>query len=408
MSGADVNPPQDTNGMHDALLSDTLGVVRRSGIREIMDLADVGEDVLHLELGEPDFPTPPHVVEAAAASMRDGQVKYTLSRGLGSLREAIAAKLRDRNAIAASADDVVVTTGGTTAVFEALLVLLRPGDGVLIPDPGWPSFEMIVTLLRGRPLRYRLRADADYEPDLEQVERLAADARVLVVNTPSNPTGAVFARETLEQLLAIAERHGLVVISDEVYEDIVFEGQHASLASLGTEAPVISVFSFSKAYAMTGWRIGYLTAPAPVIEAIVKAQEAVVACPSSVAQHAALAAVSGPQDCVRQMRDEYHSRRDLALGGLREEGLLLARPRGTFYVMADISRSGLESYAFARRLLLERGVAVAPGATFGDQGAAAVRLSLASPAAVLVDGIGRIGAATREWEPDVPAMSRKG
>ena len=403
-----MNPEPDLRGEPATLLSDTLDVVRRSGIREIMDLADVGQDVLHLEIGEPDFPTPPHVVEAAAASIRDGQVKYTLSRGLGSLREAIASKLCDQNAIAASPDEVVVTTGGTTAVFEAMLVLLRPGDGVLIPDPGWPSFEMIVTLLRGRPLRYRLRADAEYEPDLDQVEHLARDARILVVNTPSNPTGAVFELETLERLLAIAERHKLVVISDEVYEDIVFDGQHASLASLGAEAPVISVFSFSKGYAMTGWRIGYVTAPAPVADAIVKAQEAIVACPSSVAQHAALAALSGPQQCLPEMRREYRARRDLAVTSLRAEDLLVARPRGTFYIMADVSRGGLDSYSFARRLLLERGVAVAPGATFGDEAVLAVRLSLASPAAVIVDGIRRIGAATREWEPEVTATTRKG
>ena len=246
------------------------------------------------------------------------------------------------------------------------------------------------------------------EPDLDQVEHLARDARILVVNTPSNPTGAVFELETLERLLAIAERHKLVVISDEVYEDIVFDGQHASLASLGAEAPVISVFSFSKGYAMTGWRIGYVTAPAPVADAIVKAQEAIVACPSSVAQHAALAALSGPQQCLPEMRREYRARRDLAVTSLCAEDILVARPRGTFYIMADVSRGGLDSYSFARRLLLERGVAVAPGATFGDEAVLAVRLSLASPAAVIVDGIRRIGAATREWEPEVTATTRKG
>ena len=236
-------------------------------------------------------------------AMQDGQVKYTLSRGTGPLREAIVSKLRGHNSIPASTDEVVVTTGGTTAVLETLLVLLRVGDGVLIPDPGWPSFDMIVTLLRGRALRYGLRAEADYTPDLEEVERLAPDARVLVINTPSNPTGAVFTRETLEGLIRIAERHGLVIVSDEVYEDIVFDGTHSSVASLGGDAPVVSVFSFSKGYAMTGWRIGYLAAPAAIAEAVVKAQEAVVACPPSLAQHAALAALSGSRDCIDEMRE---------------------------------------------------------------------------------------------------------
>ena len=383
-----------------ALLSDTVRAMRRSGIREMMDLADVADDVLHLEIGEPDFPTPPHVIRAAAQAMQDGQVKYTLSRGTGQLREAIVSKLHAYNSIAASTDNVVVTTGGTTAVFEALLVLLRVGDGVLIPDPGWPSFDMIVTLLRGRVLRYGLRAEADYMPDLEEVERLARHARVLVINTPSNPTGAVFSRDTLEGLVGIAERHGLVVVSDEVYEDIVFDGANVSLASLGGDAPVVSVFSFSKGYAMTGWRIGYLAAPAVIAEAVVKAQEAVVACPSSLAQHAALAALSGPRDCIDEMREEYRARRDLAVRRLETEGLLLARPRGTFYVMADIARSGLDSYEFARRLLVERGVAVAPGATFGDEARAAVRLSLASPPETIAEGIRRIGEAVRQHDRD--------
>jgi aspartate/methionine/tyrosine aminotransferase len=382
------------------LLSDTVGAMRRSGIREMMDLADVAHDVLHLEIGEPDFPTPPNVIRAAAQAMQDGQVKYTVSRGIAPLREAIVAKLHERNSITASADEVVVTTGGTTAVFEALLVILRVGDGVLIPDPGWPSFDMIVTLLRGRVLRYGLRAEADYTPDLDEVERLARRARVLVINTPSNPTGAVFTRDTLEGLLGIAERHGLIVISDEVYEDIVFDGAHVSAASLGGEVPVISVFSFSKGFAMTGWRIGYFAAPAAIAEAVVKAQEAVVACPSSLAQHAALAALSGPRDCIDEMREGYRARRDLAVRRLETEGLLLTRPRGTFYVMADVARSGLDSYEFGRRLLVERGVAVAPGATFGDEARAAVRLSLASAPETIAEGIRRIGEAIREWEPD--------
>jgi aspartate aminotransferase/aminotransferase len=255
---------------------------------------------------------------------------------------------------------------------------------------------MVVTLLRGRPLPYRLRPDADYEPDLEQLERLAPDARILVVNTPSNPTGAVLGIETTKRLLELAERYGLAVISDEVYEDIVFDGRHTSLASLGADVPVISVFSFSKGYAMTGWRIGYLAAPAAISEAIVKAQEAVVACPAFVAQHAALAALSGPQDWVHTMRETYRARRDLAVRGLRAEGLLLTRPRGTFYIMADVSGSGVDSPEFARRLLVERGVCVAPGEAFGDEGAGAVRLSLASSEAVIVEGIRRLGAAVRE------------
>ena len=362
-----------------------------------MDLASRNQDVLHLEIGEPDFPTPPHVVEAAVVAMRNGHVKYTLSRGMQMLRAVIATKLKDQNSISATEDEVVVTTGGTTAVFESMLVLLQPGDGVLVPDPGWPSFRMAALLAGGRPLPYRLLPEAEYLPDLGHVERLAADARVLVLNTPSNPTGAVIGAPHIAAMLEIAERHELVVISDEVYEDIVFEGEHVSAASLGASAPVISIFSFSKGYAMTGWRIGYLTGPSWFVEAIVGVQEAVVACPSSVAQHAARAALLGPQDCLSLMRDDYRRRRDVALELLADESLKLTQPHGTFYVMADISAANSESYEFAHRLLVERAVAVAPGGTFGDQSRDAVRLSLASPLQTIEDGIRRIGAAVQEW-----------
>lgn len=383
-----------------AWLAETVSALRRSGIREMMDLASGRSDVLHLEIGEPDFPTPPHVVDAAAAAMRGGNVKYTLSRGTADLREALAAKLAESNGLADG--QVVVTTGGATAIHEAMLTLVRPGDGVLLPDPGWPIAEMGVTLLRGRPLHYTLRAEADYTPDLEQVEQLARDARVLVINTPSNPTGSVFDAGVLGELMRIAERHRLAVISDEVYEDIVFEGTHTSAGSLGADVPVVSVFSFSKGYAMTGWRIGYLTAPPPIAEAIVKVQEAVVACPSSLAQHAALAAVTGPQECIDEMRASYRARRDSAVELLREEELLLTHPRGTFYVMANVARSGLDSYAFAQRLLVEHGVATAPGGTFGTEAEHAVRLSLASPPAVIEEGIRRMGAAVRAAEQGGP------
>jgi aspartate/methionine/tyrosine aminotransferase len=371
--------------------------MRRSGIREVMDLASRNEDVLHLEIGEPDFPTPPHVVEAAALAMRDGQVKYTLSRGLPTLRAVIASKLTDQNSITVTEDEVVVTTGGTTAVLESMLVLLQPGDGVLVPDPGWPSFRMATLLAGGRPLPYRLLPEAEYLPDLGHVEKLAGEARVLVLNTPSNPTGAVIGAPHIAAMLEIAERHDLVVISDEVYEDIVFEGEHVSAASLGASAPVISIFSFSKGYAMTGWRIGYLTGPSWFVEALVGVQEAVVACPSSVAQHAAHAALCGPQDCLSLMRDEYRRRRDIALELLAEESLKLTEPHGTFYVMADVGAANSESYEFAHRLLVERAVAVAPGGTFGDEAHDAVRLSLASPLQTIEDGIRRIGAAVQEW-----------
>lgn len=373
-----------------------VGKLRRSGIREVMDSAASLDGVLHLEIGEPDFPTPPHIADAVARAVASGQVKYTLTRGMPELRALLATKLHEHNRIDVPPEAVVVTSGGTPAVYGALAALLEPGDGVLLPDPGWPSAEMAATLLRARPLRYPLTPGSGYRPDLEQLEALAPQARVLVVNTPSNPTGAVFERELLEKLLELAGRHDLTVLSDEVYEEIVFDADHVSIGSLGDPDRVVTVFSFSKSYAMTGWRIGYVVAPLEVAEAIVKVQEAILACPSWPGQKAAEAALTGPQDAVAAMRAAYRARRDVAVAALEQDGLLLAVPRGAFYVMADVRALPGDTYAITRTLLHEHRVAVAPGESFGPNGSGAVRLSLASSEEVVTEGIERIARAVRE------------
>lgn len=376
-------------------IATAVGALRRSGIREMMDSAASLDGVLHLEIGEPDFPTPSHIVDAVVRALASGSVKYTLSRGTPELRALLAAKLRERNRIDAPPEAIVVTSGGTPAVYGALAALLDPGDGVLLPDPGWPSAEMAVTLLRARPLRYRLTPESGYLPDLEQLEALAPQARLLVLNTPSNPTGAVFGRALLESLLELAQRHDLIVLSDEVYEEIVFDADHVSIGSLGDPDRVVSVFSFSKSYAMTGWRVGYVVAPLEVAEAIVKVQEAIVACPSWPGQKAAEAALTGPQDAVAAMRAAYRTRRDVAVAALEREGLLLAVPQGAFYVMADVRALSDDTYAIARTLLHRQRVAVAPGESFGPNGGGAVRLSLASSEEVVVEAIKRIASAVR-------------
>jgi aspartate aminotransferase len=362
----------------------------RSGIREMMDAASTLEGVLHLELGEPDFPTPAHIVDAVARAQRDGLVKYTLSRGTPELRELLAEKVRERNRLEASPERIVVTAGGTAAVYAALASLVADGDGVLVPDPGWPGIDLATTLLRAKPLRYRLLPDEGYRPDLDHLESLAGGARVLFLNTPSNPTGAVHDRETLEGMLEIAGRHGLGVLADEVYEDITFDVEPVSIGSLGYEGPVVTVFSFSKGYAMTGWRVGYAVAPDELVEAMVQVQETIVACPSWTGQVAAVAALTGSRDPVLAMRDEYRRRRETAVAALREHALLISEPRGTFYAMADVSSLGQDSYGIARSLLFEQRVAVAPGEAFGPAGAGTVRLSLASPPDAVSEAIERI------------------
>jgi len=379
----------------------TDAALRRFGIGEVMDLAASLEGVVHLELGEPDFPTPRHVVEAVQQALEGGQVKYTLSRGEPELRELLAARLAAVDGISRGTDGVVVTPGGTAGVFAVLSALVRPGDAVLLPDPGWPAFEMIARLVSAEIRRYRLTADRNFEPDPDELDRLARGARVLVLNTPSNPTGAVFSPAAVESALQVALRHDLEVVSDEVYEQIVLDGSHTSATALDPDDRVTGVYSFSKDYAMTGWRVGYLSARREVVDAVVRVQEAVAACPSWPGQRAAVAALIGPQDVIGDMVDEYRRRRDLAVELLDRAGLLAARPRGAFYVLARVGGVETDTYAFARRLLEQERIAVAPGETFGPGGAGLVRLSLASPPDAIaagVEALERVAAAATSGE----------
>jgi aspartate/methionine/tyrosine aminotransferase len=367
----------------------------RSGIREVMDLARDRAGVLHLEVGEPDFPTPAHIVEAGARALADGHTKYTANAGTATLREAIAAKLARVNGLAAEPHQVVVTHGAVNALLTALMVLVEPGEGILVPDPGWPNYRMMATMLGAQALPYPLDPQAGHEPDLERLAELAgrAGAKVLLTNSPGNPTGAVWRRETIRQVVEIARRHGLYVLSDEVYEEIVFAGEHVSPAVFDEDGRVITVSAVSKTYAMTGWRIGYLAATPELAQLTAKTQEAIVACPNAVAQAAAEAALTGPQDCVAEMAARYRRRRDVAVDALAAAGMLVTEPRGAFYILADVSHATQDTAAFARSLVVDHGVAVAPGSTFGPGGEGSVRLSLASPEGVIEEGIARLSRA---------------
>jgi aspartate/methionine/tyrosine aminotransferase len=372
--------------------------MKRSGIREIMDLASQRTDVLHLEVGQPDFPTPAHIVEAACAAATQGYTTYTANKGLLEVRESITTKLKRDNGIDVPADDVVITCGAVNALFESLAALFSPGDGILIPDPGWPNYEMMADTLSARVSRYPLVADQDFLPDLEGLDALAADpgVRVMIVNSPGNPTGAVFPRWVVEELVEIARRHDLYLISDECYEQIVFDGEHVSPGALDHDGRVLSVFSMSKSYAMTGWRMGYLTGDSELVDLVAKVQEPVVSCATSIAQKAGQAALEGDQSCVREMTASYRERRDVVVDLLRAGGLLINEPKGAFYILADISSVSSDSYAFARRLVAEHGVAVAPGLTFGPAGAGMVRLSLATDLEQLRTGTQRLVAAVQQ------------
>jgi aspartate aminotransferase len=359
-----------------------------SRIREVMELAWGDPEAIHLEVGEPDFPTPEHVVEAAHQAARAGRTRYAPNAGLPDLREALADKVARRNGYEAYPNQVVVTQGGIQALYLVLRALLEPGDEVLLPDPAWPNFRMIAHLLGARVLSYPLVAGGDFLPRLEDLERLVTPrTRAILVNGPSNPLGTVLPRDLLETLLAFARRRGLWFISDEVYDEIVFDDVFVSAGSVADPSDrLVSVYSFSKVYAMTGWRVGYLVAPPDMAKLLTGMQEPIISCVNTPAQVAALAAVTGPQDIVRKMRDAYRARRDELLGILDRGGLPSSQPSGAFYVWTDVSEAGLPSMAFARSLIEREHVAVAPGSAFGELGEGYVRLSLASSRENLLDG----------------------
>jgi aspartate/methionine/tyrosine aminotransferase len=331
------------------------------------------------------------VVEAADRAARDGWTRYTPSAGVPALREAIAAKVGRRNGYHVGPDQVVVTAGGIEAIYLAMLGVLEPGDEVLLPDPGWPNFRMMARLAHAVERLYPLRPELGFLPAAEDLERAVGPrTRAIVLNSPSNPLGTIIAADRLGELLELAAEHDLWVISDECYDAITFDGSFASPAAVGHPERVISCYSFSKTYAMTGWRIGYLVVPAGTPSPIGRLQQALLSCVNAPAQLAALAALTGPQDQVARMRDAYQERRDLLVALLERLGVPCHRPAGAFYAWVDVADRAPSARQFALELLRHQQVAVAPGTAFGPAGEGWVRLSLATDTDALLEGANRL------------------
>jgi aspartate aminotransferase/aminotransferase len=362
-----------------------------SGIRFVMDLAAQIPDAIHLEVGQPDFRTPPHIVEAAHRAALDGYTAYTPNAGLPSLREACAAKVSRENGIAATVENVLITVGSEGAIASAFVALVDAGDEVLVPEPGWTNYAMLTYARGGTPVPYLLDEAADFIPDVEEVaSHVSPRTKLLVVNSPANPTGAVYPDETMEALVALADRHNLYILSDEAYEKLAFHGRHVSPASFDREGRVVTAFSFSKTYAMTGWRVGFAVAPAPIARLMIQLQEPYYSCAPSVSQKAAEAALSGRQDCVEEMMGAYRQRQRTVLDLLQPTGRVAYQPTGAFYILMNIADTGLASYEFARRCLDKTHVAVAPGRTFGDTADRYVRLSVAASDSDVAEGARRL------------------
>ena len=374
--------------------------LRRSEIRVLFDAAArIGEDVIRLEVGEPSFTTPAHVIEAAARAARDGHTGYGPNGGLLSLRELLAGKLRRVNGIEAAVDEIVVTPGAMNALYSVYLALLSPGDEVLLPTPGFPNMDETVRLLGGRPVFYPLKAAAGFLPDVEALEALVTErTRVLFVNTPANPTGAVYPAELMEALVGMAARHDLWLLCDEVYDEMVLSPGcvHTAAAPFDADGRVITVCSFSKVYAMTGWRVGYAAAPSAVADLLRKLQEPLVSCPSTISQKAAEAALTGPRAPYDEMLDAYRRRREVALDTAAGVGLAAVASDGTLYMLVDVSAAGVDDLDFALGLLRSHSVSVAPGSVFGPAGRGWARISLAAEEAAIAEGLRRLAKALHE------------
>ncbi|WP_033288872.1 pyridoxal phosphate-dependent aminotransferase [Amycolatopsis jejuensis] len=365
-----------------------------SGVRDIAARVASLPDCIRLEVGQPDFRTPQHICDAAKRAIDEGRHGYTPTQGIGELRELIAAKVAKVNDLTIEPEQVLLGNGGTSLLADAVLATCEPGDEVLIPDPYWPTLRTILAVAGARAVRYSCRPEWDYQPDLDQLrDGVTPRTKAIVVNSPNNPTGAVYPASTLAAIGEIAAAHGLWVISDECYDQIVAPPSTVapSMATFADPDRVITAMAFSKTYAMTGWRIGYGFATTEAVSQMLKVADAHNSCINTISQLAAIEALTGPQDAVVTMNTAYRARAELAHRELEALGIPHNRPDGAFYLLADISASHFGSAAFSAALLRDHSVAVTPGSAFGSVSEKAVRISLASSEADLVEGIHRIG-----------------
>ncbi len=361
-------------------------------------LEATGRDIIHLEIGEPDFDTPAHVIAAAKQALDDGYTHYGPAAGLPELRAAIAAHISATRGISVEPDEVVVTPGAKPVMFFAALMLCQEGDEVLYPDPGFPIYESVAAFSGATPVPLRLHPETGFRLDLNELrERITDRTRLLILNSPHNPTGAVLPPADIAAIAEMVRGRNLVVLSDEIYNGILYEGRFSSIASLpGMREQTIILDGFSKIYAMTGWRLGYGVMPRALAERMAQLMVNSASCTAAMVQRAGLAALTGPQDDSVAMVAEFRRRRDAIVAGLNGiPGISCLTPEGAFYAFPDIRGTGLTSEVMADRLLQEAGVAALAGTAFGAGGQGFLRLSYANSLANIERAVARIGELVR-------------
>jgi aspartate aminotransferase len=368
-------------------------------IREITEAAWRTPGAIVLSIGEPGFPLPRHVLDAGMACLDRDETNYTPNAGIPALREAFAARFRERAGLDGSrigADRVYVVDGAQQGLHFAMSLLLSPGDEVLIPNPGYPTFAMTGRLLNAVPVRYPLYPDHDFQPRIQDIEALVTDrTRLLILNSPSNPLGAVLSEDLTRDLVDLARRRDLWIISDECYEAFTYDVPHVSPARFDSDVPgearVFTSLTLSKTYGLTGLRIGALVCPPGLERTMNNVMEAIVSCVASPSQYAALAALTGPQDYVSEAHAHYRANRDAASAVLAAKGIPFLSAQGAFYLWADVSHaSDGDVRAWTRQFLGDSGVALAPGTAFGSIGEGWVRIALCGSQADLVEGVSRL------------------
>ena len=352
-----------------------------------------GVDVCGFGAGEPDMDTPEHIKAAAIAALQEGHTKYTPSSGILELRKAISKKFAADNSLEYKPGQIIVSNGAKQSCFNAISAVVNPGDEVVIPAPFWLSYPEMVRIAGGVPVIVQTKEENDWKMTAEEFENaMTPCTKMVIINSPGNPTGSVYTREDLRAISEVAAEEDIYILSDEIYEKLTYDGaEHVSIASLTPEAYdlTITVNGFSKAYAMTGWRLGYLGAPEPIAKAIDSMQSHTTSNPCSFAQYGGLAALTGDQQCVTDMREEFDIRRQYMferLSGI--SGIKAVKPLGAFYILANVSSFGLKSQNFADRLLSKANVALVPGIAFGDD--RTVRLSYAASLDIIKTGLDRI------------------
>lgn len=387
--------------IHDLPINDitTLGAYADEVQLEAQARGIVLPPAVRLHIGEPSFRTPEHIRQAAIQSIAQEPLTYGPAAGWPWLREQLAEKIERINGYTISPRHTAIAMGGTGAILAALLATVGPGDEVLVPDPGWPLYFMQFAACGATGVRYPLDPQNEWLPDIAHLEKLVTPrTRMIIINTPGNPTGAVFPAQVVSDLLDFARRHDLYLLSDECYDQILFEGQHISPATLLSHdefesGRFIGIYTFSKTYAMTGWRIGYVVSGTQLIKTITDVLNASQTNISKAVQRAALAALTGPQECVSEMGNAYRQRRDLAVSSLKDYGRYIYTPHGAFYALIDVSSKRGEprrGRQFALDLVRERNVAVSPGSGFGSVAEEYVRVSLAASEEEIERGIREI------------------